>query len=240
MLFTSISFLWLLQWLTHMAVLAILRHRQPRSVCITVTDSRASLGNAVRVECQRELQQSQKEGSKAEFSPDSAWTVGDDVVSAPTAGAVVCGDSVGVDVGSASASGGCRCPSCVLNFPNYIRARAWLRVRQRRRKTFADVTAEAQLTDIPPTHPPHPRPYRVGESSDGSSPALSAASVSDSILSTAPPSRQRYSLPWHPQLSRVVHPCLNYWAAHRWFFVLQILHWTWMVLVTEGVKYRLC
>jgi hypothetical protein len=38
-------------------------------------------------------------------------------------------------------------------------------------------------------------------------------------------------------LHRLTHPWLNYWPAHRWYFVLQMLHWIWYVFQDSAFLY---
>jgi hypothetical protein len=40
---------------------------------------------------------------------------------------------------------------------------------------------------------------------------------------------------YRPILDPAVHPCLNYWTVHRWFFVLQMMHWIYF-LVCNGTQ----
>jgi hypothetical protein len=46
--------------------------------------------------------------------------------------------------------------------------------------------------------------------------------------------------PLHARLSPLVHPCINYWTVHRWFFVLQMLHWMWFTLSDMQLSFHYC
>ena len=40
-----------------------------------------------------------------------------------------------------------------------------------------------------------------------------------------------------PTPAGTLHPCIQYWAVHRWFFVIQMLHWIWLVLVEQDFNF---
>ena len=43
-----------------------------------------------------------------------------------------------------------------------------------------------------------------------------------------------------PRLPRLVSPLLNYWPAHRWLFICQMLHWIWVTLADNSLAHTTC